>query len=207
MKYLLYTVPAVLGLLLGWMLLAWDPEPSAYAQRRMLEIDKRPSGGDFSLQSWRGTVSLTDFRGSVVLLYFGYTWCPDVCPTSLGYISLALDRLNAAELEQVQVLFISVDPERDTLERLKKYTAFFHARVLGITGSPQQLYRTARQYGAAYRKVEDENSSTGYLVDHSSYTYLIGPDGTLHGKLEHGTPPDRISKSIRRLLTQTDRQE
>jgi len=206
-KYLLYTVPVVLGLLLGWMLLAWDPDPTADAQRSMLEIDKRPSGGDFILQSWRGPVSLTDFRGSVVLLYFGYTWCPDVCPTSLGYISLALDRLTAAEREQVQVLFISVDPERDSLEHLKKYTAFFHARVLGITGKPQQLSRTAQQYGAAYHKVEDGNSSSGYLVDHSSHTYLIGPDGALHGQLDHSTPPDQISKSIRRLLKQPDQLE
>lgn len=200
MKYMLYAASAVLALVLAWIILAWEPGADKDPKHQILELSERPTGGDFTLQSWRGPVSLADFRGGVVLLYFGYTWCPDVCPTNLGYVGMAMDRLSAAEQERVQVLFISVDPQRDTLEKLKQYTAFFHPRVLGITGEADQISRVARLYGAAYRKVQDDGSAAGYLVDHSAYTYLIGPDGRLRGQLDHATPPDRIVEAVRRLL-------
>jgi protein SCO1/2 len=196
---LLIGVMVGLALLTGWVVLFWDPvvqQPAAY---RSLGLDQPPRGGDFTLESWRGEVNLEDFRGKVVLLYFGYTWCPDICPTDLALISGALNRLTPEELEDVQVLFVSVDPERDTSKRLKRYTGYFHPNILGVTGTAQQVAAVADLYGAAYRRVEEE-SAAGYLVDHSSYTYVIDPRGRLAKVLEHAPSPSKTLSTIRALL-------
>ena len=156
----LYALAAALLALLGWMIFLWEPAPPGKGSgRQTLDLAARPAGGDFTLGSRQGPVALQDLRGKVVLLYFGYTYCPDVCPTSLGFIGLALERLTPDELERVQVLFISVDPERDTPERLEEYAVFFHPKVLGITGTPEELARVAELYGAAYRRVEQPQSA------------------------------------------------
>ncbi len=202
MKSLAYLISLLLILTLAWMWLPWEPETDPRQPHQILPLSSPPSGGDFTLQSWQGPVSLQDFRGKLVLLYFGYTWCPDVCPTNLGYIALALSKLQADEAQQVQVLFVSVDPERDTPQHLKDYTAFFHQQVLGLTGTEEQLRELAKRYGAAYRKVETGDSASGYLVDHSAFTYLISPDGKLDGQLDHATAPEKIVAEIRRRLSQ-----
>ena len=196
----LYALVAVLLVLLGWTLFLWEPAAPRDDRHQPLELAARPQGGDFTLESREGPLALRDLRGKVVLLYFGYTYCPDVCPTNLGFIAMALERLTPQQLERVQVLFVSVDPERDTPERLAEYGAYFHPKVLGLTGTPEQLAHIAALYGAAYRKVEQPESATGYLVDHSSYTYLIDPAGNLHGILDHATAPKRIAAAVRELL-------
>ena len=103
------------------------------------------------------------------------------------------------EHKKIQAIFVSVDPERDTVERLATYTAFFHPSILGATGTPQQIADVAAKYGVAYRKVESD-SATGYIVDHSSVTYVINQQGDLHKVLMHGTLPTEILKAIRELL-------
>ena len=100
-----------------------------------LTLAAPPSGGDFSLDSADGRIATQNFRGQVVALYFGYTYCPDVCPTSLAALGSALEKLTPAELAQVQPLFISVDPERDSVARLKDYAVFFHPKLKGLTGT------------------------------------------------------------------------
>ena len=157
-------------------------------------------GGDFVLQSSDGAVELSDYRGKIVVLYFGYAYCPDVCPTSLGLLSLALGKLKPSELDHVQALFISVDPDRDTLENLKKYTAAFHPKIKGITGSNLAIADIANRYGASYMKVELPNSALGYSVDHSSKYYLINRQGKLTGLINHGTSPEDIVAELRTLL-------
>lgn len=189
----------LLLLVAGALLLVWNPPPPGGHQA--LDLPAPPRGGDFTLYDESRPLSLRDLQGQVVLLYFGYTWCPDICPTNLGYLALALGQLTEAELARVQVLFISLDPERDTPERLAQYTAFFHPRVRGLTGTPEQIAQAANRYGVAYRKVVQETSATGYLVDHSAYTYLIDPRGRLSGTLDHATPPSQILAAIRALLT------
>ena len=159
----------------------------------------RPQGGDFTLRSARGPISLHDLRGKVVLLYFGYTSCPDVCPTNLAQIGAALKRLTAEERRGVAVIFVSVDPERDTPERLARYTAFFAPDMVGVTGTPEQVAAVARQYGVAYRKVASD-SALGYLVDHSAFTYVVDPQGRLRETLPHAAPIHRILAAIRRWL-------
>jgi protein SCO1/2 len=152
------------------------------------------------LISAEGPVKLSDLNGKVVLLYFGYTFCPDICPTNLAIIALALRGLNTDELEQVQVLFVSVDPERDTPRRLADYVWYFHPSMIGLTGSPQELAAVAKQYGAAYQRSDADNSAMGYMVDHSAYTYVIDQSGRLAEVLEHATPAEEIRAILRGYL-------
>lgn len=157
-------------------------------------------GGDFVLQSEKGPVSLADFRGKTVVLYFGYASCPDVCPTSLGLLSLAMQKLTPDELEKLQVMFISVDPERDTVDKLKTYAEAFHPNMIGMTGSAKEIAAVARHYGVMYAKVEMPNSALGYSVDHSSRYYVVGKDGAVKKFIEHGTSPEDIVKSLRTVM-------
>jgi protein SCO1/2 len=191
----------ILGLLglLVWLVGYWEPTAELEQCEQAPNLAEPPVGGDFTLDSAEGPVELQAFRNRVVLLYFGYTWCPDICPTSLGLTSLAMDSLSAEEQARVQSLFVSVDPERDTVEWLKEYAAYFHPNILGITGSPEQVAKVARQYGAAYRKVV-QASETGYVMDHSADTYLIDPQGRLVEVIPHGTPPQELVELIRRYL-------
>lgn len=187
----------LLGLVL-WLALVWQPGEQTDAHQSM-SAAKAPTGGDFTLYAKQGPVSLQDFRGKVVLLYFGYTSCPDICPTSLALMSQAFSGMTPEELEQVQGIFVSVDPERDTLERLEEYGKYFHPNIMGVTGTVEQVDKVVAQYGAAYRKVESD-SAMDYLVDHSSVTYVIDQQGKLRTSLIHGTPPGRIREAVRGLL-------
>lgn len=156
---------------------------------------------DFVLQSVTGPVALSDYRGKVVVLYFGYTFCPDICPTSLGILSLALNELSAEELANVQPIFISVDPERDTVERLKTYVEAFHPGIIGVTGSSVEIAHVAQQYGVLYQKVEMPDSALGYGVDHSSMYYVINRDGSLNQRINHGTDPKEVAAILRQVLS------
>lgn len=161
--------------------------------------DPAPRGGDFTLTAADGPVSLADLRGRLVLIYFGYASCPDVCPTSLALTTAALNTLAPAERERVRVLFISVDPGRDTPEKLRQYAGHFHPNITGVTGSPEALAAVAARYGAAYRMTPVE-SAAGYVVDHTSVTSVVAPDGRLVEQLPHGTAPPDIVAAIRRWL-------
>lgn len=158
-----------------------------------------PRGGDFTLTAADGPVTLEQLRGKVVLLYFGYASCPDVCPTSLALTTGALKTLAPAELERVRVLFISVDPARDTPEKLRQYAGYFHPNIAGVTDSPEAIAAVAARYGAAYR-ITTVQSAAGYVVDHTSVTSVIAPDGRLVEQLPHGTLPPEIVAAIRRWL-------
>ena len=167
---------------------------------RLPKVANAPPGGDFTLHMGDESFSLEDLRGKVVLLYFGYTKCPDVCPTSLSYMSQALNGLESDELKTVIGVFVSVDPERDTPERLKEYVAYFHPRLIGVTGTEKEIAQAATLYGARYSKVELEGSAFGYAVNHSAATYLIGPGGELRFILPHDTPSEVITEAIRYVL-------
>jgi protein SCO1/2 len=117
-------------------------------------------------------------------------------------VAQALSGLSADELGQVEAIFVSVDPERDTVEKLKDYAAYFHPKIVGVTGTGDELAALARDYGASYRK-QEVGSQGGYVVDHSSFTYLIDRRGGLAGSLPHGTAAPRVVEEIRRLLNET----
>lgn len=157
------------------------------------------TAADFVLTTSQGELTLQQLRGKVVVLYFGYTWCPDVCPTSLALLGMALQRLEPHELQAIQPVFVSVDPERDTPARLDEYTRYFHPALLGASGSPAQIAAVAQRYGVAYVR-DAGGSATDYTVDHSSLTYLLDRNGKLHEVLPHGTSPDKIVAAIRGLL-------
>ncbi|MBY4677677.1 SCO family protein [Marinobacterium arenosum] len=185
-----------LFLLVG-MAVAFYLRPQPFEQRIALG---EQLGGDFTLQGLNGPVSLADFRGKVVVMYIGYASCPDVCPTSLGILSTAMMKLNEAEQAQIQPLFISVDPQRDTPERLDEYARYFHPRMLGISGSRQQIDQVVKQYGSYYRIVQLEDSALDYAVDHTSRLYLIDRQGKLSSTLTHNSYPDELAQALRQLL-------
>jgi protein SCO1/2 len=202
-RKLLIIAILVLAGVLAW-LLYWAPTGKDGAMdgpiHRTLELAAPPKGGDFVLDSASGPVDLADLRGDVVLIYFGYTWCPDICPTNLVLIAGALKALSPEELERVQVLFVSVDPERDSAERLAEYSGYFHPKILGLTGTLEQIAAVAKLYGAAYRRTELADSAMGYVVDHSAYSHLVDPQGRLVRNLDHATPSAEIVAAIRGLL-------
>ena len=134
-------------------------------------------GGPFSLVSGAGAVVTDrDFRGKFMLVYFGYTFCPDVCPTTLAQVADAMDRLGD-KAARIQPLFITVDPARDTPAVMAQYTAAFSPKLIGLTGTPDQIAAAAKAYRVYYAPHTDNPASKDYVVDHSSILYLMGPDG------------------------------
>ncbi|PWR00457.1 SCO family protein [Leucothrix pacifica] len=169
-------------------------------ESKMTPIAGKSFGGDFTLTPKDGKpVSLSDYRGKIVVLYFGYASCPDVCPTSLAVIGSAMRSLSDTELEDVQGLFVSVDPERDNGEKLQQYAAYFHEKFDGITGTPEEIQKVARQYGSYFAKVDTE-SAMSYLMDHTSTTFIIGRDGKFVSSQPHGANAAAIAEAIREAL-------
>ena len=155
---------------------------------------------DFTLDSPEGALSLKDLRGNVVLIFFGFTSCPDVCPISLATISHAFSYLTDDELKRSRSLFISLDPERDTMERLKKYTGYFHPNIIGVTGTMEELVRVADIYGVKFEKKETPDSALGYLIYHSAKIFVIGTQGELRKTFPHNIDAQLLVQQIRSLL-------
>mgnify|MGYP002713122958 CR=1 FL=1 len=154
---------------------------------------------DFTLTNHYGqATSLSDYEGKVVLLYFGYTACPDVCPTTLAEIKKATDILGA-RADDVQTIMISVDPERDTAEVLAEYLAHFDPSFLGLVGTPDEVAQIATYYGVYYQKQESE-SVLGYLVDHTATVMLVDQDGYLRLIFPYGAEAAEIAEDIEYVL-------
>jgi len=156
-------------------------------------------GGDFTLTAGSGAeVSLSDFRGKVVLLYFGYTYCPDVCPIHLTLISAALDRLGR-RAEDIQPLFVSVDPARDRPEQLELYVGYFGSSLIGLTGSEDDIETVASEYAVA-RQIVGDPASDDYTVNHSSVIYVIGREGEIIDLLNADVGAEELAEQLRRYL-------
>lgn len=158
-------------------------------------------GGPFQLTDHDGK-AVTDetYRGKYMLVYFGYTFCPDVCPTSLSLMADALDMLPKDKLDQIVPIFISVDPDRDTPAVLKDYVPNFHDNIIGMTGTHEQIKAVSRAYKAYYAKVNEDDPDGNYLMDHSSVTYLMGPDGLYAAHFSHGTPSPNMAKRLGEII-------
>lgn len=156
--------------------------------------------GDFTLTSADGPLGLADFRGKVVVVYFGYTSCPDICPTTLQTIAAALSHLNEADRARVAGLMVSLDPGRDTPEHLAGYTSWFHENIRGVTGTEDQVAEVASRWGVTWRKVETEGSAMQYAIDHDSRAFLVAPDGHMVGFVRHGTSAESMARQIETLL-------
>ncbi len=182
-----------------YVFLIWQPAIETDTNKQA--ENSQLKGGEFTLQALSGPVSLKDFRGKVVLVYFGYTMCPDVCPTNLAMMSNAFMQMDEDELGQVQGIFISVDPQRDTIQKLSEYTHYFHESIIGMTSTDEVVKEIADRYGVAYQKVIQE-SAANYAVDHSSETYVIDPMGRLVERLPHAAPSEDILAAIRKYSKQ-----
>ena len=157
--------------------------------------NREPIGGPFALTDQNGTRRTeVDFRGRLMLIYFGFTYCADVCPIDLMQMALAVDQLGPAG-EMVQPVFITVDPERDTPEHLEQYLLLFHRRFVGLSGEATAIQAAARAYRVYYRKVERDDGSD-YTVDHSAFMYLMGADGEYLGFFPPGTSAERLAEII-----------
>lgn len=162
-------------------------------------IDAAAPALNFTLpSSLNKPVSLADYRGKVVLLYFGYTTCPDVCPTTLNDLKQAVQELGD-QRDKVQVLFVSVDPERDTAQRLAAFLKYFDPSFVGLTGSVADIEAIASQYGVFFQK-NMAQSATDYLVDHTSAVLVINPDGYLRAMFPYGTSGKQIASDVRRMI-------
>lgn len=187
-----------LGIGTAWFASDFLKAPSA--EQPQTVSTPMPEGGDFTLQSADGPVSLSDFRSKVVVLYFGYTACPDICPTSMATLKGALNQLAPEEVSQVQGIMVSVDPERDTLEHTNTYAQYFHHNIIGVSGEQENLREITKRYNAFYRRVEMKDSSMGYTIDHSAILYVIDKEGKLREQVEHAVPPAQLANAIRRWL-------
>ena len=133
-------------------------------------------GGPFTLVNQDGqTVTQDSFGGKYLLIYFGFTYCPDVCPTDLAKMAAALDAMGD-DAKKVQPIFITIDPDRDTPAQMKLYTAQFDPRLVGLTGTPAQIATAAQAYRAQYEKVKDPKAEGGYTMEHTPYIYFMSPD-------------------------------
>ncbi len=160
-------------------------------------------GGPFSLIDHHGrTVTNDDFRGKYMLIYFGYTYCPDVCPTELQIMSDALDRLPEDILNQITPIFITVDPDRDTVEVMAQYAPAFHENMIGLTGSAEQIKavkKAYRVYGVKDRQEEGADPDA-YLVSHTSYIYLMDRSGEYTTHFKSRTDPEVMAKRLVEII-------
>jgi len=177
--------------------------PAQMSKRSAAELmdavmwNREPIGGPFQLTDQSGKLrSERDFRGHLMLVYFGFTTCPDICPTDLQAIGLAMDRLGA-DAGDVQPLFITLDPERDTREHLADYVTMFHPRLLGLTGSAEAVRSAADAYRVYYKRVDFDKGDGYYTVDHSAFIYLMDRDGKYLGFFPPGTSAEKMVEMIR----------
>ena len=156
-------------------------------------------GGPFHLTDQNGNrVTEADLKGKWSLIYFGYTHCPDACPTALNDIAVALDELGARRAA-VRPVFITVDPERDTPEALKSYVASFDAPILALTGTQQEVAQAAKAYRVYYAKHPEPGGD--YSMDHSSVIYVMDPEGRFTASFTHESSPEQIAERLKKLLT------
>ena len=157
---------------------------------------------EFELPGSNGSpVTLGKYRGKVVALAFGFTYCPRICPVTLANLARVFEKLGPAATD-VQVLFVSVDPERDTPQRMHEYLSFFNPTFVGATGTPQQLEAVQREFGISARRAISEDRKLGYEVHHSSFVYLIDRDGRLRLLMPFGKTADDLAHDIGLLLKQ-----
>ena len=208
MRFFHRAVLTMAGLLLAAVLpcsVAQTSQSRADATRLMNELmsGKGAVGGSFTLTDHFGqTRSLADFQGKVVLIYFGYMFCPDICPTDLANIARLLALLDK-DSANVQAIFITLDPTRDTQELIGKYVAHFDKRILGLRGTEAQTKELATQYKTYYEKVRVNGPQ--YLIDHTAFIYLMNREGKYVAFFPPGTIPERMATMVREELAQNSR--
>ena len=155
---------------------------------------------DFTVSTIDGEIEKKDFEGKVLAVYFGYTFCPDVCPTTLSSLAQALKNIDPAKTKDFRTLFISVDPDRDTLENLKAYAQYFNPNFIGATSNKENIDDIVQRYESYYKKIELENSAMGYSVSHTSYVYLFDKGGKLFKRIDHFFDASKIKDDLEMVL-------
>ncbi len=199
--YVLISIGLVLGLLLGWVLVRLSQGRPLFGPPEFhgLVIQSPPPLSNFSLTATNGEeMSLLDFRGKLVVLYFGYTFCPDVCPATMVELKRMMEELGR-DAQDVQVIMISVDPERDTPEKLGAYVTQFNPSFIGMTGTEDDLLGVTTQLGIFYQKHEG-TPATGYLIDHTATVSVLDEDGRLRLVFPFGTTGEDMAADLRHLL-------
>lgn len=195
---------SVLLLVLALGLAAGCGEQGPKPAYRGTDITGADFGQDLELNDHDGRPRrLADFRGKVVVLFFGYTHCPDVCPTTLSDMAQALKLLTPEQARRVQVLFVTVDPQRDTPELLKGFVTYFHPSFLGLHGTPEAVARAAREFKVTYRH-HTEPGATDYLIDHTAGSYVLDGRGRLRLYLPYAHPPADIAHDLALLMQSGD---
>ena len=196
LRFTLLAAIALLALVLGYLVAALiSPSPPLSQPTQTLSLD-----GSFNLIDEAGQpVTQDSYEGKFKLVYFGFTYCPDVCPMQLEVVSHALD-ISKISPEWLTTLFITLDPERDTPEDMKIYTDNFHKSIIGLTGSLEQIQQAAKAYKVYFQKVADPETTGGYTVDHSSIVFLMGPDNTYKQHFTHRDSAEDIAGKITSII-------
>ena len=169
--------------------------------QRLSQPPKVDIGGPFSLTDQNGgRVSDTTYRGKIELIYFGFTHCPDACPTTLTLIGDAMKKLTPQEAKQIQPIFITLDPERDTPSVLAEYVRYFVPGMVGLTGTAKQIADAAREFRIAYQKVKAPNPDQPYTIEHASIIYVMDRRGAFLKDYTHGVTPDQLAAGLRQAI-------
>jgi len=194
-------VIVLLLILIGTVAIAYKYKDKYQPGRGTVENEVNLIGGPFTLTDHNGnTFTEQNLLGRYSLVFFGYTFCPDVCPTTLTDLGETMNLLGE-EGEKVKTVFISVDPERDNPEDLKEYVAYFHPNVVGLTGTPEQVAKVAKAYRIYYSREKTENTTDDdYTLSHSSIVYLMGPNGKFLTHFSYGTDSTKIAQKILELM-------
>jgi len=158
---------------------------------------------EFSLHSVNGPFKLTDIKGKVGLIFFGYAHCPDVCPATMVNFGRMLDLLTDEERAKMKAIFVSLDPDRDTPEIMAKYTGFFHDDILGLSGSVEEVTAAAKSFLIAYEH-DKPNDIGNYSMNHSTYIFIVRPDGKLGRLMGHQSEPEDIARELRYWMKWAD---
>lgn len=184
---------AVVGILVTALLLSWKPWQAVNEEELI--------GGPIELPATTGTFSLSDLGDDqIAVVFFGFTWCPDVCPMALSVIRQARQALPEDQRQRVVPVLISVDPERDSVERLKEYLAFFGDEFIGATGSKAQLEEVGKRYNVKWRRQESQDSALGYTMDHSASLYLVDAEGQVMQRVLHSPTPGPLQAALDKVL-------
>ena len=193
-RYGLVIIPLVVAGLVFW----WGynrSQPHQFSGTVLQSV----TAPDFTLESDRGPVSLSDYEGQMVLLYFGYTFCPDVCPTTLTDLAAAMDDLNEGDAEDVQVVMVTIDPGRDDAQRVGEYVRYFDESFVGLTGSEEEIGSVATLYGIYYRAGEG-TEATGYLMEHTPTVLVVDREGNLRLVIPFGAEADAVAADLEYMM-------
>ncbi|WP_411992683.1 SCO family protein [Agarivorans sp. DSG3-1] len=203
MKYLAWIAVIIVSGLAGVMSFQWfsaPPEPST--QTASARVIATVPTSLFKIESSDGRFSQLSADKKLYIAYFGFTHCPDVCPTSLAILSAALQEVSEEQRQQLQSLFVSVDPKRDDPATVSTYAGYFHPDIVGLSPQEGQLLGLTQALGVYYKYVETPDSQLEYSVDHSSFFYFINADGELLAKVPHTLDPAPVVAKIQQLLPQ-----